>query len=48
MTAKVNVLFLDNHVEALDKARMDYLGTKPEHVFWKGYDWFGNGSYTED
>lgn len=46
-SGKINVLFLDNHIEALDQARMTSLGSKPYHVFWRGYDW-GMGGYSEE
>lgn len=44
---RINVLFLDNHVEALDRERMAFLGARPYHVFWRGYDW-GYGGYSEE
>lgn len=44
---RINVLFLDNHIEALDAIRMNTLGSKPYHIFWRGYDW-GLGGYSEE
>jgi len=44
---RVNMLFLDDHVEALDPQRMSYLGSKPYHIFWRGFDW-GYPGYATD
>ena len=44
---RVNALYLDNHIEALDRQRMAFLGQRPYHVFWRGYDW-GYGGYSEE
>lgn len=43
----INVLYLDNHVEAKNKEQMDYLGSYPYHVFWRGFDW-GYAGYRND
>jgi len=44
---KLSALFLDGHVDMVDRDRMTYLGRNPYHIFWRGYDW-GLGGYRED
>jgi len=44
---KVNVLYLDGHVSAITREKMNALGAKNRHVFWRGYDW-GIGGFSVD
>jgi prepilin-type N-terminal cleavage/methylation domain-containing protein/prepilin-type processing-associated H-X9-DG protein len=36
---RVNVVFLDGHVETRTRAQMEYLAQHSHHVFWRGFQW---------
>ncbi|MDR1282886.1 MAG: type II secretion system GspH family protein [Opitutaceae bacterium] len=38
---KVNVAFVDGHIAAKNKTRMDYYSGDTNHVFWRGFQWPG-------
>ena len=44
---RLSALYMDGHVDMVDRDRMTNLGRYPYHIFWRGYDW-GMGGYRED
>jgi prepilin-type N-terminal cleavage/methylation domain-containing protein/prepilin-type processing-associated H-X9-DG protein len=44
----VNTLFLDGHIDSLDRDRMTFLAAHIRHVFWRGYDWGDPSTYSEE
>jgi prepilin-type N-terminal cleavage/methylation domain-containing protein/prepilin-type processing-associated H-X9-DG protein len=45
---RVNVAFLDGHVESRNKAQMEHYGEYSHHVFWRGFKWSAGADFRLD